>query len=71
MANYIESNVVARPHRQSKRRGKQPDKLCVRLFLLDPQDDATSVKDTYSRKEAERLRENGYGPPPTGKACLF
>ena len=65
MANYIESNVV------KSKCGKQPDKLCVRLFLLDPQDDATSVKDTYSGKEAERLRENGYGPPPTGKACLL
>ena len=67
MANYIESNEIARPHRGSKRRGKKPEKLCVRLFLLDPKNDETTGTELRSKNESKRLQIDGYGPPKRGK----
>ena len=68
MDNYIESNEIARPHRGSKRRGKQPDKLCVKLFLLDPENNEKTVsKGVRSKKELERLKDIGCGKPETSK----
>lgn len=69
MDNYIESNEIARPLRGSKRRGKQPDKLCVKLFLLVPEIDETIVvsKGVRSKKELERLKNIGCGQPDNGK----
>lgn len=68
MANYIESNEIVRPCRASKRRGKQPDKLCVKLFLLDEENDVTTIsKGVRSKKELERLKRIGCGPPDTSK----
>lgn len=70
MANYIESNEVARPYRKTKRRGKQPDKLCVVPFLIEEANTTRINKNMCSKSEIERLKSNGFGPPPDGKEFL-
>ena len=54
-----------------KRRGKPTDVLSVSLFLLEDRNVERINKNMCSKSAIERLRENGYGPPPESKAFLF
>ena len=60
MANYETLN--------RKKRGRQPTKLSVKLFLLDPEKETTKVtKETCSKEMIIKLMQEGYGPPRPGK----
>ena len=60
--NYREPNT--------KKRGRTPNKLTAKLFLLDPDHVITKVtKETCSQEAIEQLMQNGYGPPRPGNEC--
>ena len=56
---------------EKRRGGKPTDVLSVSLFLLEHSHDQRINKRMCSKSAIERLRENGYGPPPESKAFLF
>ena len=61
--NYREPNT--------KKRGRAPNKLTAKLFLLDPNHVTTKVtKETCSQEAIETLMQNGYGPPRPGNECI-
>ena len=48
----------------TKKRGRSPTKLSVKLFLLDPEKDITKItKEIGSEKGVNELKQKGYGPP--------
>ena len=52
----------------TRKRGRAPSKLSVKLFLLDPDKNITKVtKEIGSEKGLNELRQKGYGPPSKGK----
>ena len=52
----------------TRKRGRSPSKLSVKLFLLDPHKNITKVtKEIGSEKGLNELRQKGYGPPSKGK----
>ena len=52
---------------KKRKRGRAADKLCVRLFLLDPEKETTKVtKEIGSEKGQNELKEKGCGPPRPG-----
>ena len=52
----------------TRKRGRAPSKLSVKLFLLDPDKNITKVtKEIGSEKGLNKLKQKGYGPPSKGK----
>ena len=52
----------------TRKRGRSPSKLSVKLFLLDPDKNVTKVtKEIGSEKGLNELKQKGYGPPSKGK----
>ena len=52
----------------TRKRGRSPSKLSVKLFLLDPNKNITKVtKEIGSEKGLNELKQKGYGPPSKGK----
>jgi hypothetical protein len=50
-----------------KKRGRPVNKLSVKLFLLDPDNEITKVtKETCSREAINQLMLKGCGPPQPG-----
>ena len=52
----------------TRKRGRAPSKLSVKLFLLDPDKNITKVtKEIGSERGLNELKQKGYGPPAKGK----
>ena len=52
---------------KGRKRGRTSDKLCVRLFLLDPEKETTKVPEEIgSEKGKNELKKKGCGPPRPG-----
>ena len=52
---------------KGRKRGRAADKLCVRLFLLDPEKQTTKVtEEISSEKGLNELKNKGCGPPQPG-----
>ena len=59
--NYREATTT-------RKRGRSVSKLCVKLFLLDPDKNITKVtKEIGSERGLSELKQKGYGPPSKGK----
>ena len=69
VANLI--RIMADNYREettTRKRGRAPSKLSVKLFLLDPDKNITKVtKEIGSEKGLNELKQKGYGPPSKGK----
>ena len=69
---YLEENMADNYRVETTRkRGRSPSKLVVKLFLLDPDKNVTKVtREIGSTKAISELQQKRYGPPSKGKYNL-